>query len=201
MSSRRSSVPLMVWKDTPDILRLPDIKADLYGGTLDGQGRIELGSIFRYELVLNASRIQLEKLGGVLRIAGRYSEALAVLEEAATLYARRGDPDGAGRVVAHIGRIHATQGTTERGIARVQAHGGWAGGFLQRTHGIAKAQAFLQGVPGLLGSSFGTVLGVAGRVGTAVLGVATAAKTLTAARVEHLVAMLIHQWSGACKGS
>jgi len=58
-------------------------------------------------------------------------------------------------------------------LARVQAHGGWAGGFLQRTHGIAKAQAFLQGVPGLLGSSFGTVLGVAGRVGTAVLGVAT----------------------------
>jgi len=63
----------------------------------------------------------LEKLGGVLRIAGRYSEALAVLEDAAALYARRGDPEGAGRVVAHIGRIHATQGTTERGIARVQA--------------------------------------------------------------------------------
>jgi tetratricopeptide (TPR) repeat protein len=63
----------------------------------------------------------LEKLGSVLRCAGRYGEALAVLEEAAALYARRGDPDGAGRVVAQIGRIHATQGTTERGIARVQA--------------------------------------------------------------------------------
>jgi predicted PurR-regulated permease PerM len=58
-------------------------------------------------------------------------------------------------------------------LARVQAQGGWAGSFLQRTQGIAKAQAFLQGLPGRLGSSFGMVLGIAGRVGTAVLGVAT----------------------------
>jgi len=58
-------------------------------------------------------------------------------------------------------------------LSRVQAQGGWAGNFLQRTQGIAKAQAFLQGLPGRLGSSFGTVLGIAGRVGTAVLGVAT----------------------------
>ena len=58
-------------------------------------------------------------------------------------------------------------------LARVQAEGGWAGNFLERTQGIAKAQAFLQGLPDRLGSSFGTVLGIAGRVGTAILGVAT----------------------------
>jgi predicted PurR-regulated permease PerM len=58
-------------------------------------------------------------------------------------------------------------------LARVQAQGGWVGSFLQRTQGIAKAQAFLQDLPGRLGGSFRTVLGVAGRVGAAVLGVAT----------------------------
>jgi predicted PurR-regulated permease PerM len=58
-------------------------------------------------------------------------------------------------------------------LSRVQSEGGWAGNFLQRTQGIAKAQAFLQGLPERLGSSFGTVLGIAGRVGTAILGVAT----------------------------
>jgi predicted PurR-regulated permease PerM len=58
-------------------------------------------------------------------------------------------------------------------LARVQAEGGWAGNFLERTQGIAKAQAFLQALPDRLGSSFGTVLGIAGRVGTAILGVAT----------------------------
>jgi predicted PurR-regulated permease PerM len=58
-------------------------------------------------------------------------------------------------------------------LARVQAEGGWAGNFLERTQGIAKAQAFLQGLPDRLGGSFGTVLGIAGRVGTAILGVAT----------------------------
>ena len=58
-------------------------------------------------------------------------------------------------------------------LSRIQSEGGWAGNFLQRTRGIAKAQAFLQGLPDRLGSSFGTVLGIAGRVGTAILGVAT----------------------------
>jgi predicted PurR-regulated permease PerM len=58
-------------------------------------------------------------------------------------------------------------------LARVQAEGGWAGNFLERTQGIAKAQAFLQGLPDRLGGSFGTVLGIAGRVGTAILGLAT----------------------------
>jgi hypothetical protein len=57
-------VPIMVWKDSPDTIRLPDVKADLFGGTVDGQGRVELGSSFQYEMVLNASRIQLEQLGG-----------------------------------------------------------------------------------------------------------------------------------------
>ncbi len=58
-------------------------------------------------------------------------------------------------------------------LSRVQSQGGWAGSFLERTQGVAKAQTFLQGLPERLGSSFGTVLGIAGRVGTAVLGVAT----------------------------
>ncbi len=58
-------------------------------------------------------------------------------------------------------------------LSRVQSQGGWAGSFLQRTQGIARAQAFLQGLPERMGSSFSTVLGIAGRVGTAAVGVAT----------------------------
>jgi len=56
-------VPLVVRKDSPDILRLPGLSAELYGGALGGEARVELGSIFRYELLLRASQVQLEQFG------------------------------------------------------------------------------------------------------------------------------------------
>jgi len=40
---RNVRVPLVVWKNSPDILRLPGVSAELYGGTIGGEGRIEFG--------------------------------------------------------------------------------------------------------------------------------------------------------------
>src|SRR5262249_43724723 len=51
---KRVHIPLAIWKDFPDILRLPDMKAQLFGGTLAGQGKIEFSSIFRYDVYLTA---------------------------------------------------------------------------------------------------------------------------------------------------
>ena len=53
-------IPLVVWKNSPDILRLPGLSAELFGGTLGGEGRVELGSIFRYEMLLRASQVKLD---------------------------------------------------------------------------------------------------------------------------------------------
>lgn len=55
--------PLEVWKNSPDILRLPGFRAQLYGGTVGGEGRVEFSSIFRYELLLRASQVRLEEFG------------------------------------------------------------------------------------------------------------------------------------------
>ena len=56
-------IPLAVWKKSPDILRLPNMKAQFFGGTLGGEARIEFGSIFRYEVVLRAAHVELERFG------------------------------------------------------------------------------------------------------------------------------------------
>ena len=55
--------PLVIHKESPDVLALPDLKADLFGGTVGGEGRIEFDSTLRYELALNASHVQLDQLG------------------------------------------------------------------------------------------------------------------------------------------
>ncbi|MGE3808035.1 MAG: AsmA-like C-terminal region-containing protein, partial [Gemmataceae bacterium] len=47
----------------PDVLILPGLKADLFGGQVYGPVRIEFGSRVRYELNLTASRIKLEEFG------------------------------------------------------------------------------------------------------------------------------------------
>jgi tetratricopeptide (TPR) repeat protein/transcriptional regulator with XRE-family HTH domain len=60
------------------------------------------------------------RLGMVLRTIGRYSTALAVLDQAAETYSATGDLDGLARVTAQIGQVHAVRGTMEEGIARVQ---------------------------------------------------------------------------------
>jgi tetratricopeptide (TPR) repeat protein len=61
-----------------------------------------------------------ENLGGVLKSLARYDEALTALERSAALYGRQGDIDGAGRVVARIGRVHVLRGMPDEGFTRVR---------------------------------------------------------------------------------
>jgi class 3 adenylate cyclase/tetratricopeptide (TPR) repeat protein len=61
----------------------------------------------------------LQKLGGALRLSGRYAEAQELLERAAELFRQLNDREGELGVVAQIGRLHAVQGTSDEGIKRV----------------------------------------------------------------------------------
>jgi hypothetical protein len=54
---------LEVWKDTPDILRVPELSAAFFGGNLGGQARVEFGPTLRYELDLTALGVKLEQMG------------------------------------------------------------------------------------------------------------------------------------------
>ncbi|HEX6796634.1 MAG TPA: AAA family ATPase [Ktedonobacterales bacterium] len=60
-----------------------------------------------------------EKLGGVLRVAARYDEALAVLERAVSMARTAHDVEQLGRVMAEIGRTHANQGSAALGVQRL----------------------------------------------------------------------------------
>ncbi len=61
----------------------------------------------------------LQKLGGTLRLSGRYAEAQEFLERSCQLYRQLGDREAELGVVAQIGRLHAVRGTAEEGIKRV----------------------------------------------------------------------------------
>jgi len=63
-----------------------------------------------------------EKLGQVLIVTARYAEALVVLERTITVYQAENNLDAEGRVAARIGRAHASQGTPEVGLTRLQRH-------------------------------------------------------------------------------
>lgn len=54
---------LEVRKEAPDVLRLPNLKAGIFGGDIGGEGRIDFGRGLRYELNLTASQIRLEEFG------------------------------------------------------------------------------------------------------------------------------------------
>lgn len=60
-----------------------------------------------------------QKLGGALRLSGRYAEAQELLEQASEQYRQLDDREGELGVVAQIGRLHAVQGTSDEGIKRV----------------------------------------------------------------------------------
>jgi len=62
----------------------------------------------------------LEKLGALLKIVGRYGEAIEVLERGAERYSAVGDREGQRKAVAHIGRVHLAAGALDEGIARVK---------------------------------------------------------------------------------
>jgi tetratricopeptide (TPR) repeat protein len=62
----------------------------------------------------------LEKLGVVLKIAGRYEEAREMLERTARMHQETQDLERQGRVVAQIGLLCHLSGAPEEGIGRLQ---------------------------------------------------------------------------------
>jgi tetratricopeptide (TPR) repeat protein len=60
-----------------------------------------------------------EKLGGVVFTAGRYDEAIPILERAIGNYRKEKDIETAGRVTARLAVAHRRRGTTNDGIALV----------------------------------------------------------------------------------
>jgi hypothetical protein len=50
-------------RDSPQVLRLPDLKARLFGGDLGGTARIEFGPSLRYDVNLTALQVKLEEFG------------------------------------------------------------------------------------------------------------------------------------------
>jgi predicted ATPase len=61
-----------------------------------------------------------EKLGVVLHTAPRYDAALEVLDQAAEAYGAAGDLESLGRTTAQMGQVHASRGTVEEGLERLQ---------------------------------------------------------------------------------
>jgi tetratricopeptide (TPR) repeat protein len=61
-----------------------------------------------------------EKLGHILRVVGRYEEALKALDAAVEGYRESGNAESVRRVTAEIGRVHRAQGTADEGIARIK---------------------------------------------------------------------------------
>lgn len=54
---------LEIRPDTPEVMRLRDFKADLFGGTLAGEARLDLSPTFRYDVYAEAVNVQLDKFG------------------------------------------------------------------------------------------------------------------------------------------
>jgi len=53
---------LEIWKDSPEVLRIGQIQAQLFGGRLGGEGRVEWKQGLHYELLVQAAQVQLEQL-------------------------------------------------------------------------------------------------------------------------------------------
>jgi class 3 adenylate cyclase/tetratricopeptide (TPR) repeat protein len=68
----------------------------------------------------SAAADALERLGRVLQTVARYDESLQVLERAAAVQHRLHKHEVEARLVALIGRTHASRGTAEKGIERIE---------------------------------------------------------------------------------
>jgi tetratricopeptide (TPR) repeat protein len=81
-----------------------------------------------------------EKLGAALLTAAQYDAALDALEWAAETYRSDGDLEGSVRVLARIGEVHALRGSSEAGIARLDAWLAALGDVSLRpsAHGLAR---------------------------------------------------------------
>jgi hypothetical protein len=54
---------LEVQPDSPDVIRIRDLKASVYGGIIGGEARLEKGSAVRYDVLLEALGLQLDQFG------------------------------------------------------------------------------------------------------------------------------------------
>jgi predicted PurR-regulated permease PerM len=70
---------------------------------------------------------------------------------------------------AVAGQLEGLSEDIPRYVASAEAQDGWFGDYLTRTDAVEKVQSFIQNLPKRIGDSFGTVLGVAGKVGAALL--------------------------------
>lgn len=52
---------LQIYKQYPDVLLLPNFRADLFGGDVGGTVKVDFGSVTRYEINLTAAQVQLEQ--------------------------------------------------------------------------------------------------------------------------------------------
>lgn len=94
--------------ETPDILSLYDLKANLFGGIIGGEARFAFASPLRYEVKLDALRIQLEQFGRHnelspdARLQGLARASLYLKGEGTDLNGLRGD----GRVEVPHGKMY-----------------------------------------------------------------------------------------------
>jgi hypothetical protein len=52
-----------VLPDTPDVVRIRDLKASLFGGTVVGEARLDVVPVLRYDVALEALGVQLDQFG------------------------------------------------------------------------------------------------------------------------------------------
>jgi AsmA-like C-terminal region len=94
--------------NTPDTLRFRDLKADFYGGTIGGEGRVECGARPRYELTLKALQIDLAEfargnnLGADAQMKGRASAAVHLTGDGADVSGLKGN----GRIDVSEGKLY-----------------------------------------------------------------------------------------------
>ena len=94
--------------ETPDILSLYDLKANLFGGFIGGEARFTFGSPLRYEVKLDALRVQLEqfgkhnKLGSDAQLQGPVRASLHLTGEGTDLNGLRGN----GRIEVARGKMY-----------------------------------------------------------------------------------------------
>ncbi len=85
-----------------------------YRAALDGLGGVETTGTSS-----DAARLQ-AGLGELLRLTGRSSEALRVLDQAAASYRASGETERLADVMALVGRAHEQRGTNEEGLRALQ---------------------------------------------------------------------------------
>jgi hypothetical protein len=97
-----------IHRNFPDVLRLYNLKADLFGGFVGGEARFDFGSTLRYRVKLDALGVQLEQfgkhnnLGKDAQLQGRAGAHLYLEGEGTDLSGLKGD----GRVEVPNGKLY-----------------------------------------------------------------------------------------------